>query len=247
MEDVRTTEIALNNELTDLGRNLKNSIFERIHNIPDFFDLYNNVELFCQNKKDLNFMKSIGKLKVPDFLEYQINRMILDKVTIRCFINTSFTSKTELAFLSNRPSWLENFNKSAKEIYQILPRVLNAISIDRFQINHKHFVRVFSLCRDKSDLRFFYCKLPLEIIPNLSKSFPTCNIKELRFHACGTPKLGDWSNNPQLLDNLINSLSQCQNLVDSLTCLSLTNNNLDLNEVEQIFMKYKLDKTLLKI
>ncbi|CAI2377049.1 unnamed protein product [Moneuplotes crassus] len=240
MESLRKNEICLDNYLREMGKYLKNSAFERIHNIPNFSEDSIEIALLGGDKYNLNLMQNINKLKIPNLANYHILKITYDKSWIKKITKNEFTSKIGNAFLSNRGVNPIRLFEIPKEIDQIFQRVLNSVAIDRFQISHRNLVRVFSLCRDKSELRFFDCIIYLKTVPDLAKALPTCNIQELEFDNCGGPLFGNWAQDPQQLDNLINGLAQCECLIQSLTKLIIRKSFLDKQVVVKAVKKYGL-------
>ncbi|CAI2373726.1 unnamed protein product [Moneuplotes crassus] len=247
MENLRKNETRLNNSLKEMGKRLKSSAYERIHNVANFFENSDRIPLLGGDKLHLNFIKNINKLKIPDSADYHIAKMTYDESWIKKIMEKEFTSKVDSVLLSNRGVNPIRLFEIPKEIDQIFPGVLNAVIMDRFQISYRNFVRIFSLCRDKSELKFFDCIIYLKVVPDLTKALPTCNIKELEFSGCGAPRLGNWANNPQQLDNLINGLSQCKCLLKSLTKLVIQVSFLGSQFVAEIVKKYGLGDVELSV
>ncbi|CAI2375391.1 unnamed protein product [Moneuplotes crassus] len=245
-EDSKDNEESWLTHLKEFSIKLLNSKAINIYGIEDLYDLKSTMAVDFDNDIKLGYINCIKQLEIPYLPKIQLISGHSRKSRMRKFLSNSFINKTNEIWISNGgPSIREVENikieKISRELQQILPKVVQKVTINSFEINQKQLRRIFSLCRDKEDLMFFNCKLLLDTVPDLSKALLNCRISRLDFYNCGHPKLTNWAKEPHLFENLVNALSQSEDLKKSLTLIKITRRSPPAEITKEILQKYHLD------
>ncbi|CAI2360791.1 unnamed protein product [Moneuplotes crassus] len=201
------------------------------------------IHINMHEKDQAKISQSIGNYKLPKCEGLSLISVHQKPELTKSIMRRSFPEKVESFRFNNREAdWSNpkkvNIGRYLKELAQALPKVTQKVSFRYFEINPPQFKKLLYLCRDKESVEFESCKIHLQEVPNLVKALEGCKIQTLNFYACGMSKYGDWVNNQHHLDNLINGLSQCDDLQNSLKGLSLDGNDMSKGAFRTVFEKY---------
>ncbi|CAI2365527.1 unnamed protein product [Moneuplotes crassus] len=134
---------------------------------------------------------------------------------------------------------LRNIGNWLTQVEKIAFRVTTDIHFEGFLINRRQLKRIFGFSANKKSLSLINCKIELDIVPDSAMAFKNCTIQILNIDL-------HWSNLNQThlvrlehFQNLINGLSQSEDLKESLQELYFSNTGLadsivsDIIEVNQ--------------
>ncbi|CAI2362348.1 unnamed protein product [Moneuplotes crassus] len=201
----------------------------RFHSLSGYLSYLNSnsaMSLQMDKEYSIKFAKSLMNYRLPKCSEIYLYSVHKRPELTKNILKRSFPEQIEGFSFDNRgvdfaKTKKINIGRYLKELSQVIPNVTHRVTFKHFEINQYQLSKLFYLSREKKQVGFRNCRIHLKTPPDLSKSLKGCKIETLNFDSCGESQYSDWETHPEYLCNLIESLSQCPDLQDSLTQISL--------------------------
>mmetsp|Transcript_37541 Transcript_37541/g.37092 ORF Transcript_37541/g.37092 Transcript_37541/m.37092 type:complete len:144 (-) Transcript_37541:14-445(-) len=132
-------------------------------------------------------------------------------------------------------------------IIRISHRVCQKISICRFPISQRQFLRLLASYRHVEEFALILCKISMPTIPDFSKALRNTNICKLNLQRSTAKDGTDWGNSIEEFLNLIQGLSTSSHLLMVLQQLDIQGCGIDIDKAQQILTAFRFDKVTLKV
>ncbi|CAI2360400.1 unnamed protein product [Moneuplotes crassus] len=176
--------------------------------------------------------------KMPDIDKLDLKKIPGDSQEIKSFLRNKFPNKVRVLNFN----WQSEINPSMdfymRELVTISKNVLKQFFIYKFEISQPNLIMLLSVCKKKTWIGFITCKLKLASVPNFGGRLSGSTIYGIDLNSCGKSEYGDWENNQMHFDNLMNGLSQENDLKNSLKKIKMTKCGLEADQVTSILLKY---------
>ncbi|CAI2369254.1 unnamed protein product [Moneuplotes crassus] len=234
-QDFKKRAIDKLNPSTNLGLT---KFYSLITNRNVKFSKYQGLRLDCGNEKDATFMKELGAHILPNLPSLKIFN-IQDKIgLVRDFVISSIPEGIRF-FSLNCKGKLTKWNEIEAIIEHISPKIYNTIELENIDISEPEFVNLIKIVsKNQTKIVLIDCKIGLDSVPHFQDSLKGSVLSHLDFGFCRTPDKSDWKNHPERFSNLIEGLSQSEDMKKKLKFIDLFNCGISSEHAERVLHKF---------
>ena len=189
----------------------------------------------------MSLLRVLANFKIPTTSQYQLKNVPADSKFVRAFTANLSKNQSQFYFNWNSSSKVES-SKYIRELRLAADNTVNYFGVCNLTFSVEDFK---SLMVSVRNVKFLYIRstlIPLDSKIDFGKQMDSSNIQKLDVQYCGNNDNGDWAANPQRFENLLEAISNCVALRNSLKTLNIGGSGVSREKAEQVCMKYGLNK-----
>ena len=189
----------------------------------------------------MSLLRVLANFKLPIIDQYILSNVPADSEFVRAFAANLSKNQKQFYFNWNPSSKVE----SSKYIREL--RLAAENTIDHFGVNNLTFsVEEFkSLVVSARHVKWFYIRsslIPLDSKFDFGDQLDSSDIQYFCVQHSGNADNGDWAAHPHRLENLLEAISNCLALRNSLKTLGIGSCGVSIEKAEQMCRKYGLNE-----
>lgn len=217
-----------------------------LYNLPTRVNFSKNSEMML-NMSDFNHWKFIASLekRLPPLIKLDLIKIPSSTKNILNFMKEHFP--TELVRLDlNWKSQVRDIEDFIPEISTVAKSITQVILLHNFKVSQPQMARIFKGCKNIPKLCYYRCDLDLNTVYDFKDALEGSNMTTFNVTDCGDPIHGDWGNNLDHFQNLIEGLSSSSELTVNLQELWIGKCMLEEETIREVLSKYGFETTKIK-
>ena len=189
----------------------------------------------------MSLLRVIAILKLPITNEYQLDNVPADSKFVRAFAANLSKNQNKFYFNYNSSSKVES-SKYIRELRLAADNTTDTFGVYNLTFSVEDFKSLVVSARHVKKLFVVYSLIPLDCKFDFGDQLDSSNIQYFNVKSCGNTANGDWAAHPERFENLLEAISNCLALRNSLKILHIYDCGVSREKAEQMCKKYGLNE-----
>ena len=199
------------------------------------------IKLDCSTDSCMSLLRVLSNFKLPITFYYQLDKVPVDSKFVRTFAANLSKNLKQFYFNWSSNSKVES-NKYIQELRLAAENTDDYFAVCNLIFSVEDFKSLVVSAKHVKILYFQSSLIPLDCKIDFGDQLDSCNIKNFYVHYSGNKANGDWAAHPERFENLLEAISNCLALRNSLKNLGILDCGVSKEKAEQMSKKYGLNE-----
>ena len=179
---------------------------------------YSDITLDCSKDSCMSLLRVLANFKLPITNDYTLNNVPADSKFVRAFAANLSKSQSQFLFNSNSSSKVES-SKYIRELRLAADNTADYFYVQNLTFSVEDFKSLVISARHIKTLYIQISWIPLDCKFDFGDQLDSSDIQYFDVQSCGNKANGDWAVNHERFENLLEAISKCLALRNSLKTL----------------------------
>ena len=199
------------------------------------------ITINCSKDNCMSLLRVLNNFKLPITSCYQLDNVSTDSEFVRAFAANLNKNQSRFYFNWNSVSYLES-SKYIRELRLAADNTTDSFGVNKLTFSVEDFKSLIVSARHVKNLYIYNSCIPLDSKFEFGEQLDSSNIEYFVVQNCGDKDCGDWAAHPLRFENLLEAISNCLALRNSLKTIYIGGCGVSREKAEQMRNIYGLSE-----